>query len=220
MSQPPITTTTTTSATPTSVPKPTNAPPESNPRCGKWYVIKEGDFCDKISIRQGISLSDFYFLNPEVNSTCGNLMLGIAYCVQPVGDISTYKGYPTTSEFYTLPPISYSTTTEPTLSPAPPPETTPIIRLPNAPGTLADCKSYVEHVPIPSLQEQAASNHYFAITDSINSCYHVLATYGVSMEHFLIWNPSLASVKPCALQPGYSYCASNGTTFDDERMAM
>ncbi|XHG07897.1 hypothetical protein AWENTII_011029 [Aspergillus wentii] len=33
----------------------------------------------------------------------------------------------------------------------------------------------------------------------------------VPLEAFLSWNPSLAFVNPCALQPGFSYCASNGT---------
>ena len=218
--QPTVTTTTTTtssssSETPpaktTGVPKPTNAPPESNPRCKKWYVIQEGDFCDKISVTQGIVLQDFYFLNPGINSTCGNLMLGLAYCVQPVGDISTYKGYPTTSQFYTLPPISYSTTTS-SLPSAPPPVITPIKHLPMAPGTLEGCEFYVEHYPVPSLQEQAASNKVIGISNSINSCDHVLATYEVTMEQFLSWNPSLHSIQPCMLQPDYSYCASNGTS--------
>ncbi|KAL4872891.1 hypothetical protein BDV12DRAFT_192829 [Aspergillus spectabilis] len=47
-----------------------------------------------LTVMMGISLSDFYFLNPEVNSpNCTNLLTGYAYCVQAVGDISTYPGY-------------------------------------------------------------------------------------------------------------------------------
>jgi hypothetical protein len=41
----------------------------------------------------GISLSNFYFLNPMINSTCGNLWLNTYYCVEAVGNIATYPGY-------------------------------------------------------------------------------------------------------------------------------
>lgn len=40
-----------------------------------------------------ISLKDFYFLNPMVNSTCGNLWLDTYYCVEAVGNIATYSNY-------------------------------------------------------------------------------------------------------------------------------
>lgn len=135
-------------------------------------------------------------------------MLGIAYCVQPVGDISTYKGYPTTKPIYTLPPISYSTTAD-TLPSAPAPVITPITSLPHAPGTKADCKEYVEYYPVPSLEERAAAQKAFGVSESINGCYHVLASYEISMKDFLAWNPSLRGVEPCMLQKGSSYCAKD-----------
>ncbi|GFF73104.1 hypothetical protein IFM60648_03853 [Aspergillus lentulus] len=37
----------------------------------------------------GISLNDFYFLHPEIDANCTDLMLGIAYCVEAVGGIPT-----------------------------------------------------------------------------------------------------------------------------------
>ncbi|PKX95127.1 uncharacterized protein P174DRAFT_429545 [Aspergillus novofumigatus IBT 16806] len=40
-----------------------------------------------------ISLSDFYFLNPEMGANCTNILLGIAYCVEAVTDISLYAKY-------------------------------------------------------------------------------------------------------------------------------
>lgn len=42
-----------------------------------------------------ITLEDFYYLNPKLNTKCTNLLLDIAYCVAAVGDISTYSDYPT-----------------------------------------------------------------------------------------------------------------------------
>lgn len=59
----------------------------------KYYTVQTDDTCSSVSLANSISLTDFYFLNPEVNSTCGNLLLGSAYCVQAVGNIVTYSGY-------------------------------------------------------------------------------------------------------------------------------
>ena len=37
-------------------------------------------------MRFGISLSDFLFLNKDVNTNCTNLLADYSYCVKPVGD--------------------------------------------------------------------------------------------------------------------------------------
>jgi hypothetical protein len=71
--------------------------------------VRSGDYCNLISVRERISLKDFYFLNPEINANCTNLLRGVSYCVAPVGDISTYPAYPRTSNFITLTPMSFST---------------------------------------------------------------------------------------------------------------
>ncbi|CAP66959.1 uncharacterized protein PODANS_4_5600 [Podospora anserina S mat+] len=78
----------------TPVPVPTNAIPGSKP-CGKWHSISPGDECGKVALANGITLEDFYYLNPKLNTKCTNLLLDIAYCVAAVGDISTYSDYPT-----------------------------------------------------------------------------------------------------------------------------
>ncbi|KAK4241774.1 hypothetical protein C8A03DRAFT_30079 [Achaetomium macrosporum] len=81
-------------ATVTQVPAPTNAAPGTNQNCAKYYTIQPDDTCAKVAQSNGISLNDFYFLNLEVNGTsCNNLVLGSAYCVQAVGDINTYTSY-------------------------------------------------------------------------------------------------------------------------------
>lgn len=83
---PPLAPSTATSAAPV----PTNAKDESNRNCGEWYNVVEGDYCNLVTIKYGISLSDFIFLNPSINSNCTNLLFGINYCVQPVGDSKYY----------------------------------------------------------------------------------------------------------------------------------
>ncbi|KAJ5471186.1 hypothetical protein N7530_008543 [Penicillium desertorum] len=36
---------------------------------------------------------DRLFLNPELNKDCANLQKNVYYCVQAVGDITTYSGH-------------------------------------------------------------------------------------------------------------------------------
>ena len=55
--------------------------------------VEEGDYCDKISNDASLATNDFYFLNQGLDESCSNLKLGTAYCVKPVGDITTYLGY-------------------------------------------------------------------------------------------------------------------------------
>lgn len=213
--QPVITSPLAVSTATTAVPKPTNGFPESNANCAKWYVIQDGDYCQSVSIAYSISLSDFYFLNPEINANCTNLDLGIAYCVQAVGSISTYSGYPTTTPIYTLTSLSYATTTVNFSTVAN--VATPIVALSTAPGTISDCSAYIEWVEVPDLAEQASATDVSVLTDFLNDCNYAVSAYGVDLADFLSWNPVLASVSPCTLQANYSYCTSNSTSLSTDR---
>ncbi|KAL4935764.1 hypothetical protein BDV06DRAFT_228521 [Aspergillus oleicola] len=67
----------------------------SNTDCAVWHqvalvIVRE----EPISIKYATtSLTDFYSLNPEIDANCTNLWANQSYCVQPVGDISTYSRY-------------------------------------------------------------------------------------------------------------------------------
>ncbi|KAJ0286203.1 hypothetical protein COL940_003132 [Colletotrichum noveboracense] len=90
----PVVSATGAAATATTAPVPTNIVEGTNTNCSKYYQVADDDTCASITQIYSISLADFYFLNPEINSTsCNNLYLDYSYCVQPVGDISTYAGY-------------------------------------------------------------------------------------------------------------------------------
>ena len=65
---------------------PTNVAQHVNPRCGEYYTMVEGDYCNLLVMKFAISLADFLFLNPDVNSNCTNLLAQYSYCVKPVGD--------------------------------------------------------------------------------------------------------------------------------------
>jgi len=196
------------------VPKPTNALEQSNSRCAQWYEVQEGDYCDSISIMQSISLKDFYFLNPELNTECTNLLLGLSYCVKAVGDISTYSGYPSSSQAYSLTSMAFSTTTY-TYSGVPA-KTTPIISLPTASGTTPNCVDYVDYVAVPGSADQAQSNDVSVVTNYINSCNYIVSAWDIELSDFLSWNPSLSDDNSCALAPKYKYCVSSSTSSDRE----
>ncbi|KAK4164085.1 hypothetical protein QBC43DRAFT_211865 [Cladorrhinum sp. PSN259] len=195
----------------TAVPKPTNGHPNTTASCGGWYKVQDGDYCQSISIRQNIALRDFYFLNPGIDANCTDLWLDTSYCVKAVGDINTYKGYPySTSAIFTLTSSAYVTTTS-TLTRAVP-SVTPIVALPLAPGTKSNCAAYVQHAPVDPFTDESESENIRLVTEAINSCDFASSGYPVFLSDFLSWNPSLASLSPCYLQPGYSYCALNSTS--------
>lgn len=52
----------------TSVPVPTDLANGTNIHCGRYYTAIVGDYCNLICLKYGISLADFVFLNPAINS--------------------------------------------------------------------------------------------------------------------------------------------------------
>ncbi|KAJ0424778.1 hypothetical protein BJY00DRAFT_308683 [Aspergillus carlsbadensis] len=175
----------------TALPVPTNAMNGSNTDCGNWYTVVEGDECALISLRFSLSLDDFYFLNPEIDADCTNLWLGEAYCVAPVGLITTYSGYPVTTPFITITSATFPSVTV-TVSTATPGHVSPTADLPIASGTADNCTEY---------------RNYDGV-NNLNDCAYVAFAAGVTTENLLSWNPSLSS-ENCVFQPGYSYCVGD-----------
>lgn len=158
-----------------------------------FFQIIEGDTCGLVSVANYISLSDFYFLNPEINSNCTNLDLGIAYCVEPVGNIQTYSGYTTTSgaPSVRVPPVSFTSINTAITVPTPTAGYiyTPTY-LPPAPGTDSTCFYYANYS-----------------STAPNDCTDVAGAYQITTAQLLSWNPSLSSnLSTCSLQSDYSYC--------------
>ena len=148
-----------------------------------------------------LSLSDFYFLNPEINANCSNLDLGVAYCVEPVGDIRTYPGYTMTSGVPTITvvPVSFASVNTAITTPTPQSgfQYAPSY-LPKAPGTLSNCYAY----------------HNYNVSRE-NDCSYIAFLSDITTDQLLEWNPSLSSnLSSCSLQSGYSYCTAqtNGTS--------
>ncbi|KAL4795601.1 hypothetical protein BDV19DRAFT_378800 [Aspergillus venezuelensis] len=168
--------------------------PNFNPLCQNavnyiGYVV----CISLVSLANGLSLMDFYFLNPEIDDDCTNLLLGEAYCVAPVGDISTYSNYPVTTPLFTVPLATFSSVdTQISTSTSGSERTYTPTAMPLAEGTLEDCEQYQDYDP-----------DY----PEFNCCTRVARSMDVTTDQLLEWNPSLSSdMSTCALQPGYRYC--------------
>lgn len=151
----------------------------------------DGEYCAKIAQDNDITVEDFYFLNPSVDKECRALLLGTAYCVRPVGDITTYTSYPTHAPqtSFTRPPSSTYTLPKPTQSP-------------QAPGSQSGCTLYIDYFDSSSLVSQYGGN---VALERTNLCSTLAGKYHFTLDDFVKWNPSL-DAKDCRLKPGYSYC--------------
>lgn len=75
----------------TAAPAPTDVASGVNPRCGRYYHVVTGDYCNMIVIKFKITMDDFIFLNPSINSNCTNLLADESYCIQAIGDSKVHE---------------------------------------------------------------------------------------------------------------------------------
>ncbi|KAF7184685.1 hypothetical protein CNMCM7691_006047 [Aspergillus felis] len=181
-------------------PVPDNVGPNVNARCGRYYAIAEGEDCATITLKFNIGLNDFIFLNPDVNANCTNLWLNYSYCVQPVGEISTYPGYlpgPTA----TRPPFTAGPSTSIPWYDPDPTQDADLVVIPLANLTRTDCWDYI----------------WINSTDPDRlGCWDYAWAAGVEPDQFALWNPSIDQNAedsleptydyPCTLTPSVSYC--------------
>lgn len=155
--------------------------------------------CAYVCTKNSIALSDFYFLNPQINANCTNLWADTSYCVGAVGDISTYAGYGGATTTTNMP--TFVATADPAWTPMESVFTptysinSQATNLPIANGSLTDCFAIF-------------NNKYGEV-----SCQSVADIYGVDIGDFLSWNPSLGDFdhynpKTCVLTNATQYCAS------------
>lgn len=170
--------------------------------CGQWYEVQKGDYCNLLTLRFGISLADFLFLNTAVNANCTNLLAEESYCVAAVGDINTYSGRPGYVSVTLDPSAAFTGVPFTALPDA---TETPYSRLytplPVATGTRDDCVHYF-----------AGEDYQVNVTGSSFSspCALAATVYGVDLDLFASWNPGLGDVTSpsCAFEAGVRYCGS------------
>ncbi|GIJ85588.1 hypothetical protein Asppvi_004447 [Aspergillus pseudoviridinutans] len=73
-----------TSPTSTTLAPPAPTQPGATSSCYEWYVAASGDDCSKIDSQYGITFAQLRAWNPYLDSTCSNLWVDYAYCVNGV----------------------------------------------------------------------------------------------------------------------------------------
>ncbi|KAL3456377.1 hypothetical protein BJX64DRAFT_41437 [Aspergillus heterothallicus] len=94
----------------------TVAPPGQTPhgttrRCGAYYQVRSGDYCELIADNFSIDVPLFQAINPSINSDCTNLVPGLYYCVSPTRDWNQTTTTTTTASYTTPPAPTPSGTT-------------------------------------------------------------------------------------------------------------
>ncbi|KAL4810587.1 hypothetical protein BDV18DRAFT_155199 [Aspergillus unguis] len=172
-------------------PDPTNLAPEVNTKCGKYYTVKSGDYCQAIAMANGIQMKDLYFLNPDIDTNCTNLWLDYNYCVLPVGNIETYAGYGGTSD------TTSATNWVPTV-------TAPLTDLTILSTSLTPWKPIVTATTAPMAERtRKGCVEYRDNTMGDVPCDWLAP--GVSVVHFAEWNPSV-DYWNCTLTNNTRYC--------------
>jgi hypothetical protein len=161
------------------------------------YLVQPNDQCALLATKNGITLSDFYFLNPDIDANCTNLWANSSCCIEPVGDISTYPGYygnSTTSSIVLQTATGVTWADLPIVTVPSYPTTTPT-GYPLANGSIAGCF-------------ETFDNSYGALT-----CASTADMFGVNVIDWIRWNPSLLnggnySLFTCVLANEPQYCGS------------
>ncbi|KAJ5934389.1 hypothetical protein N7466_003936, partial [Penicillium verhagenii] len=158
----------------TAVAVPTDAQPLSNTNCAEWHEVLSGEDCSMISLKYAISLSDFYFLNPQVDSNCTNLWLNTSYCVEAVGNIATYTSYVTSTAAYIFTKPASTTYTPASVATA--------TLEPRASGTIEGCDIY-----------NNAFSSTTANATTLKQCDIWASIAEVTVNDLVSWNPSLSA---------------------------
>ncbi|KAF5329714.1 hypothetical protein D9619_009152 [Psilocybe cf. subviscida] len=62
--------------------------------CTQYYTVVSGDSCATVESKFNLTLAQFITFNPEINSQCTNIQLGLAYCVHSSNSTTTPVGPP------------------------------------------------------------------------------------------------------------------------------
>ncbi|KAJ7641875.1 hypothetical protein FB45DRAFT_1125995, partial [Roridomyces roridus] len=154
-------------------PVPTPTAPGSTAACGEWAIVVEGDFCSTFALRYATTVADLFTMNPEINSTCSNLLAGFYYCVEPFPPFVsiTTTVLPTSATNFTsittfsfsLPTLLATPLAFETLTPAGVPAPTNV-----APGTRTAACGYYYNISAGDTLASIANISNQAETDLIN----------------------------------------------------
>ncbi|KAK8091449.1 hypothetical protein PG997_001810 [Apiospora hydei] len=155
------------------------------------YKLTQNDTCTSLRKHFGITYAQLTSWNPSIGRKCNNLAAYVGYvlCVSnPGGDwVNPEPGQSTPMEAW--PSATYVPFTE---------------AAPYANGTRMDCATYVT---APMLTNYTGNG-----TTSL-ACADVADQYGIALDDFLTWNPSLNSSDPCTMANNTQYCVQSYARF-------
>jgi LysM repeat protein len=97
--------------TSTTVAPPAPTPPGTTGACFAWHVIVSRDTCSGLEQQFGVTLAQLQAWNPQLSSTCTNLLLEEAYCVAGPSTSSTTTSVIASSTTVAPPAPTHSGTT-------------------------------------------------------------------------------------------------------------
>ncbi|KAJ5518739.1 hypothetical protein N7453_001161 [Penicillium expansum] len=137
------TTPTTSNTTATFVSAPTTTVTGTTSECCEWHTVFSGDTCQLIEAEYGITFEKFIVLNTYVNSTCGNIWPGYAYCVSGIATANNSTSTTAITATSTSPPIPVTTSGTLTTATTSGTITTPA---PTQTGMVSGCTTFYEAV--------------------------------------------------------------------------
>ncbi|KAF2464999.1 uncharacterized protein BDR25DRAFT_306866 [Lindgomyces ingoldianus] len=181
--------------------------------CTKTYLVVGGDTCETVASRNGITTADFFSMNPSINSGCGNMYAGCAYCVSKIPGQTCPTNYNANcDQFYTVASgdICY------TIIAKYPPLTldnfyayNPSIKKPECNNLMPNC-NYCVHirtaVPDPHQPNIKTDCQLYYQAVGGDYCYLVAQRYNVNVNDFMSWNPDVGPPTCLNMLAGDWYC--------------
>ncbi|KAF1947370.1 hypothetical protein EJ02DRAFT_440227 [Clathrospora elynae] len=165
---------------------------ESNTQCGQWYNVVSRDYCNMVTIKHRILLSDFVFLNPSLNENCTKLLLDISYCVD--------QYFPGRPGYHTPGPTGLPFT-KVTFTPTGSAKKIPTSeRLPFGKDTREDCSRYFDASQMQTDISGTSFRHQGDLATAV---------FSVELSELLTWNPKPGNdteASSCSFKPGVRYC--------------
>ncbi|KAI2463544.1 hypothetical protein F4781DRAFT_416270 [Annulohypoxylon bovei var. microspora] len=172
----------------------------------KPYKVQTNDTCSSLQSQFSINYAQLTSWNPSLGPKCSNIASYVGYVIcssNPGGDwVNPSPTNATTTSRPSDPPLWTTTLTPMSMYP----NATYVASSAGAPyGNLTrmDCDTYAT-API-------LTNYTINGTTSF-ACEDVVKQYGVTMDNFLDWNPSLNGTSPCVMANNTQYCVATYAT--------
>ncbi len=209
--------------------------PNMAANCNAFHTVVSGDSCWDITVSYGLTLSQFYDWNPDIEDECGtNFWLGYSYCVGVGSAPSASSSAPistsalpasssippssssvpsSSSSFSSAPPSSITSAASSTTSSRPYTALHPITEY-----NITTIPVETQFPPTRTLSGQPAACTNWHLPNAFDTCRRIVASYSsLTDEDLLEWNPTLG--EDCGgLYAGWWVCVGiNGTsTYDPD----